>query len=112
MGTKAPDNLPDRQKTKIHHKLVGEKKKEVGIDDLCRDVPHQFKRYLQYARNEMDFCEKPDYNWLRSLFIQLMKEKNFPDDGLYDWDELEEEEHGKVRDVSSTNKAVRGSPQT
>ena len=112
MGINAPDNLPDRQKAKIRYKLVGEKKKEMGIDGLTTGLPPQFKRYLQYARNEMDFDEKPDYNFLRSLFLKLMTKENFPDDDLYDWDELEGAAQEEVPDISSTNKAARGTPQT
>jgi hypothetical protein len=110
MGITAPENLPDRQKAKVRYKLVGEKKKEVGIDGLCEGLPEQFRRFMQYARNEMDFSEVPDYNWLRSLFKKVMEDKEFTDDALYDWDLLDNEDHDHVRDLSSTNKAVR--PQT
>lgn len=112
MGINAPDNVPERQKAKIRYKLVGEKKKEVGIDGLCEGLPPQFKRYLEYSRNELDFDERPDYKFLRSLFFKLMTKEKFADDGIYDWDLLGDEEHENVRDLSSTNKAVRGTPQT
>lgn len=112
MGICAPENLPERQKTKIRYKMVGEKKKEVGIDGLCSGLPPQFRRFLEYARNEMLFDEKPDYNFLRNLFLKLMRKKGLTCDEHYDWDDLNDHENEELPDVSSTNKAARGTPQT
>lgn len=112
MGICAPENLPERQKTKIRYKLIGEKKKEVGIDGLCAGLPAQFKRFLEYARNELLFDEKPDYNFLRNLFTKVMSRAGITADTHYDWDELDEHPHENTPEVSSTNKAVRGTPQT
>lgn len=112
MGICAPDNLPERQKTKIRYKLIGEKKKEVGIDGLCDGLPPQIKRFMEYSRNELLFDEKPDYNFLRNLFAKVMSKAKITADDHYDWDELNGHENENLPDVSSTNKAVRGTPQT
>ena len=41
-------------------------------------------KYIQYCRN-LQFEEKPDYNYVRSLFKNLMARMKFEYDGQYDW---------------------------
>jgi hypothetical protein len=41
-------------------------------------------KYVQYCRN-LQFEEKPDYNYLRSLFKQIMTNKGYTYDGQFDW---------------------------
>lgn len=41
-------------------------------------------KYIQYCRN-LQFEEKPDYNYVRSLFKNLMMRMKFEYDGQYDW---------------------------
>ena len=40
--------------------------------------------YLTYCRN-LKFEEKPDYNYLRKVFKDLMYRNNFENDYNYDW---------------------------
>ena len=47
-------------------------------------VPEEFSKYLQYCRNIM-FEEKPDYNYLRSLFKTMMANNAYNYDGNFDW---------------------------
>ena len=113
MGVNAPSKVPERQRSKVRYKMIGERKKELGIEGLCAGLPPQFARMLAYARNEIAYREKPDYTFLRSLLAKLMRDKGFPDDGHYDWDDLEDSEHQGNNEVSSTNKAVvPASPRT
>ena len=44
--------------------------------------------FLQYCRN-LHFEEKPDYDYLTKLFIQIMEKNNIIDDKLYDWDYID-----------------------
>lgn len=41
-------------------------------------------KYLQYCRN-LQFEEKPDYNYLRSLFKSMMSQNGYDYDGQFDW---------------------------
>uniref|UniRef100_A0A8C2YNH7 Casein kinase 1 gamma 1 n=1 Tax=Chinchilla lanigera TaxID=34839 RepID=A0A8C2YNH7_CHILA len=40
--------------------------------------------YLRYVRR-LDFFEKPDYEYLRTLFTDLFKKKGYTFDYAYDW---------------------------
>ena len=61
------------------------KKKETTSDELCENLPEEFKYLVDYARN-LGYTENPDYEKLRQNFLILVKEKmccNF--DFVYDW---------------------------
>lgn len=49
-----------------------EKKMQTPVDVLCRGQPKEFEVYLNYCKN-LRFDNKPDYNYLRSLFKDCMK---------------------------------------
>lgn len=51
---------------------------------MTRGAPEEFTKYLQYCRN-MQFEEKPDYNYLRQLFKNIMAKHSFENDQEYDW---------------------------
>ena len=66
-------------------KKILAKKKEMTSDELCENLPEEFKYLVDYARN-LGYTENPDYEKLRQNFLILVKEKmccNF--DPVYDW---------------------------
>lgn len=75
-GLKA-DTLKER------YRLIGETKRMVPIEVLTADCPEEFATYLRYVRR-LDFCETPDYDYLKKLFIDLF-DRHYIDDGEYDW---------------------------
>ena len=74
------DGTKSKRSKKIH-----EKKKIVFLDDLCKDLPHEFYLYMKYCRL-LRFNEKPDYNYLVKLFCKLFTKNNFDNDTKYDWE--------------------------
>jgi serine/threonine protein kinase len=57
----------------------------------CRDQtklfegnPDEFAQYLKYC-DELEFDEKPDYDYCRGLFRKMYQSHQFSDDGLFDW---------------------------
>lgn len=54
------------------------------FEEFCQDLPHEFVVYLNYCKNLM-YYEEPDYNFLKSLFIDLMRKHNYQLDFEYDW---------------------------
>ena len=54
---------------------IGEKKMMVNLKSLCEGLPNCFYEYINYTRN-LQFTEKPDYEYLRDLFISSAKANN------------------------------------
>jgi len=76
-GLKAPTN-------KQKYEKIGEKKQSTKISDLCAGFPEEFATYMRYVRN-LEFEAEPDYDYLRSLFNNVLKKIGEIDDGVYDW---------------------------
>lgn len=51
---------------------------------MTRGAPEEFNKYLQYTRN-LNFEERPDYNYLRGLFRDLLQKSGYTNDGQFDW---------------------------
>ena len=47
-----------------------DRKANISLDELCRDVPNEFNRYMGYVRGQ-NFGAKPDYIKLRWMFLDL-----------------------------------------
>lgn len=76
--------LPGGRNKNDKYDKIKEKKISTTIEQLTRNSPEEFSKYLQYVRN-LNFEEKPDYNYLRGLFRGLMQRNGFEDDGQFDW---------------------------
>lgn len=50
-------------------------------------MAEEFNKYLSYVRN-LGFEETPDYDYLRDLFTQALKNTGEVEDGEYDWMKL------------------------
>lgn len=69
---------------KQKYEKIGEKKQTTLIKELCDGFPEQFNQYLTYVRN-LGFEDTPDYDYLRELFTQALKDAGGVEDGEYDW---------------------------
>uniref|UniRef100_A0A8D2DP99 non-specific serine/threonine protein kinase n=1 Tax=Sciurus vulgaris TaxID=55149 RepID=A0A8D2DP99_SCIVU len=76
-GLKA-DTLKER------YQKIGDTKRNTPIESLCEDFPEEMATYLRYVRR-LDFFEKPDYEYLRTLFTDLFERKGYIFDYAYDW---------------------------
>ena len=88
--------IADSQKDKME-KVIS--LKEYGfIEDLHDTVPSEFIQYINYCRH-LKFSETPDYKFLKKLFLELFKKKEYILDFQYDWIEyidhpiIKEEKH-------------------
>jgi casein kinase 1 len=72
---------------KQKYEKIGEKKQTTAIKDLCESFPEEFNKYLSYVRN-LGFEDTPDYDFLRDLFTQALKNAGEVEDGEYDWMKL------------------------
>ena len=63
---------------------IREKKASTTIETLTTGAPEEFHKYITYCRS-LEFEQKPDYNFLRSMFKGIMQRNNWEYDGAYDW---------------------------
>ena len=69
---------------KERYRLIGEKKQEVTVEELCEGMSKEFVVFLKYVRN-LDFDEKPHYSALKKMFLKLYKSRNYKNDKL-EWE--------------------------
>lgn len=63
---------------------IKEKKMKITIPLLCKGLPPQFESYFKYCK-ELRFTQKPNYQYLRGLFKQVMTIKGYINNYKYDW---------------------------
>ena len=73
-----------KNKEERNNKIM-EIKKNISSDELCKECPEEFKKYIEYVR-KLEYEEDPDYEMLKNLFKFLLEKNNFPFDYYYDWD--------------------------
>lgn len=71
---------PDQDKNMV----VMERKKNIDVDELCDQVPPEFGTYLEYVL-ALEFGDKPDYSYLRTMFRSLFIRRGFEYDNVFDW---------------------------
>ena len=62
-------------------------KKSTTAEELCQGLPSQFQEYVKYTRN-LEYESDPDYNYLKNLFLTVLKQYNWQFDYYYDWDQV------------------------
>lgn len=68
--------------THTHQKSDSGALTELACLSRCR--AEEMATYLRYVRR-LDFFEKPDYEYLRTLFTELFERKGYTFDYTYDW---------------------------
>ena len=61
-----------------------DKKKEISSSKLCEGLPIEFEKFLEYIKN-IERIKRPDYDFLRNLLMNAMKENNLKYDYVFDW---------------------------
>lgn len=57
---------------------------QTTIEELCRDLPPQFAEFLRLTR-DLHFAQEPDYGKYKQLFQDLMDQKGYRNDSIFDW---------------------------
>ncbi|GJQ11177.1 hypothetical protein GpartN1_g3621.t1 [Galdieria partita] len=86
---------------KQKYQKISDKKANTPIEVLCKGYPAEFAIYLNYCRS-LKFEEKPDYDYLRSIFQALYRKKGFPDDYVFDWTTLTQNASSSLRPNATT----------
>ncbi|KIM87799.1 hypothetical protein PILCRDRAFT_3541 [Piloderma croceum F 1598] len=66
------------------HDLVAESKQSTSTHDLCYGLPPALRTFLKYS-HLLSFNAKPDYDYLRSIFNDLLLREGFNIDMIFDW---------------------------
>jgi len=105
-GTLPWVNIQSDNKDELYDKIL-ELKMKTTLESLCMGLPPQFQEYMRYIRG-MNYEQEPNYNYLRSLFMIVLKNngKNF--DFSYDWDNRVNDINLSVPNINlNNNNAVR-----
>jgi casein kinase 1 len=94
---------------KQKYEKIGEKKQTTVIKELCEGFPEEFCKYLTYVRN-LGFEDTPDYDYLRELFTQALKNSGEIEDGEYDWMKVSKDSGKGWDNKSHTNNAYLHNP--
>lgn len=80
----------------------------MSIEELCNDLPVEFKEYFNYCRS-LQFKDRPDYYYLKRMFQDLYQREEFEFDGLFDWDvkKLQENEEKLAVAQQEVNKCEK-----
>jgi len=76
-------NMKANNKKEKYEKIM-EKKIGTPVEVLCKGLPNEFATYLQYCK-QLKFEDKPDYNYLKTLFKDLFVKSGYEWDYQYDW---------------------------
>lgn len=66
------------------YRLIGQKKQEVSLEDLCANCPSVILDYMKHVKS-LNFKERPNYKYLRSLLTDWFTEQCFIYD-YFDWE--------------------------
>eukprot|EP00466_Bigelowiella_natans_P000238 jgi/Bigna1/84852/estExt_fgenesh1_pg.C_10212 len=84
------------------YKLIGKKKENISVEELCKDLPPAFGKYLNYCR-QLGFKAQPDYAYLKRLFRDLFLEENMTMDLKFDWFKKSSSDSGSRKTRTSTS---------
>ena len=76
--------IPAKNKEERYRKIM-DKKKSIKPEELCYGFHNNFSEYIRYTRN-LEYEQDPDYNYLKNLFLYILKSNGFDLDCYYDWD--------------------------
>ncbi|CAG9316509.1 unnamed protein product [Blepharisma stoltei] len=87
---------------------IMERKMSTPVEALCAPFPSEISACLSYCKS-LKFDEKPDYNYSKRLFRDIMARENFQADFVYDWVILK-----RARDNNrnhNRSREIKASPQ-
>ena len=74
-----------QDKAKPQVSKIMEKKLITPPEILCKKMPVEFSYYFHYCRN-LKFEDRPDYNMLKNLFLELLSSRvNLKEELVFDW---------------------------
>lgn len=78
-------NIPADTKEEKYQK-IGEMKESIPLPRLCEGTPTEIFNFMAHVRS-LEFKEKPNYTYLRSLLINAFNRIGYTYDNFFDWEE-------------------------
>ena len=69
---------------------IFKEKRNTSLESLCSDIPRCFFDYMKYVRL-LRFTQKPNYKYLKDLFIDIFTKNNYTYDDIFDWNIIAKE---------------------
>lgn len=69
---------------KERSKNIYKVKRNTTLEELCEGLPPELYQYMKYSRL-LRFSELPDYEYLRSLFLNIIRTNNMKINNLFSW---------------------------
>lgn len=77
--------IPAKDKEEKYEK-IGDMKLGCELHTLCEGLPRELYNFLAHVRS-LEFKEKPNYHYLRSLLVNVFNRMGYDYDCQYDWEE-------------------------
>ena len=88
---------------------ISQFKQKLEPEILCRNLPKEFAEYIRYVKN-LNFEDEPDYNYLKSLFNNMLRKQGFEEGKIFfSW--INENNFNKIKkyvNLSKRNASSRG----
>ncbi|KUI60213.1 Casein kinase I isoform delta [Cytospora mali] len=84
---------------------IGRMKEKMSGKELCKGLPGEFARYIDYIRS-LRFGVKPDYTRLRRNFHRLFVRMGFNYDQVFDWTQRLFDEYRERRSGTSNRRTI------
>ena len=76
---------------------IGSIRKNISIENICKGMPKEMNEYMNYINN-LIYEQCPDYEYLRKLFMNVLKKIGDGNEELFSW-----VDRNKYRTISSRN---------
>ena len=63
---------------------TGIMKSKISVENLCQKLPNEFCQYMNYVK-KLSFEQKPDYEYLRNLFKNILFKNKERLDNIFSW---------------------------
>lgn len=86
---------------------VGRRKIELDTPSLVEGLPAEMGLFMDHLRM-LEYRHRPDYDYINSLFTQMLENAGIPEDEPYDWDKSPTQQHSRsvANDMNSAAQDV------
>mmetsp|Transcript_10709 Transcript_10709/g.40089 ORF Transcript_10709/g.40089 Transcript_10709/m.40089 type:complete len:325 (+) Transcript_10709:585-1559(+) len=85
---------------------IGELKQRYTNPDLVKDLPQEFRLFLEHLEG-LSFYDEPDYDYLTRILIQANEREGFDLEGPFDWNRSPQETMSTASKVTAASSTSR-----